>query len=95
MQVEQLDKLEELTGPAGSAGPEDGELAELMKKFYQASVQVCVLHVHLGDRKDSAKGTMSDFGHGSVFTLLFPMSLSSRGRKLFSNLSYRLFCPFA
>lgn len=52
--MEQLDKLEELTAPVGSAGPEDEELAELMKRFHQAAVQVCVFHlacVHLGERK--------------------------------------------
>lgn len=39
-EVEQLDKLEELTAPVGSAGPEDEELAELMKTFHQAAVQL-------------------------------------------------------
>lgn len=56
LQVEQLDKVEELTGPAGRAGPEDEELAELMRKFYQAAVQVCALHlacVHWGARESS------------------------------------------
>lgn len=43
LQVEQLDKLDELTGAAGTAGPEDEELGELMKRFYQAAVQVCAL----------------------------------------------------
>uniref|UniRef100_A0A8C6SV81 Lon peptidase 2, peroxisomal n=1 Tax=Neogobius melanostomus TaxID=47308 RepID=A0A8C6SV81_9GOBI len=39
-EVEQLDKLEQYTGPASESGTEDGELGELSQKFYQAAIQV-------------------------------------------------------
>lgn len=39
-EVEQLDKLEQYTGPASDSGTEDGELGELSQKFYQAAIQL-------------------------------------------------------
>lgn len=48
LQVEQLDKLEQYTTPAGEGiTAEDGELGELSQKFYQAAIQVGLCCVSL------------------------------------------------
>lgn len=39
-EVEQLDKLEQYTGPTAESGAEDRELGELSQKFYQTAIQL-------------------------------------------------------